>query len=114
MRGTHEERKNKFKMPNFDKMTNSEILSFCQSGDSSTFIGYIIHSITRDDFLFKICEDSYTIRRQYTKLPRAALLFENYKKAESMLKIVPGDCVVGLLIDEPAQIKVCFLEKISR
>ena len=110
LRGSYQERKDKPRMPSFDKMTNSEILLFCESDTTSKFRGFIIHSLSRDDFLYKISENSYTMRRQYTKNPKEALIYETFKKAENMLKKVPNECVVGLLIEEPEQIKVCYLE----
>jgi hypothetical protein len=111
LRGAFEDRKNKPLIPNFDKMTVAEKKTFFNCPESAIFKGYVIHSEKREDFLAKSTEDKFTIRREYCKRPQDALIFDTYKKAEKISKLVPTNCLIGVLFEYDEMMGVWFLER---
>lgn len=77
----------------------------------SKFMGYVIHSPDRDDYLAKIEDKKNSVARAYVPTPEAALVFADYSEACLVAESITKKTQIGVLFDVGNQLFVAFNEE---
>lgn len=69
-------------------------------------LGYIIHRLDTDEFLYYFQDSQYSTLCGWTRLPMLAILYDNDKRAIKLVnKVLESPCIVSLLFDSKESLR---------